>query len=632
MSFRSRILIVALGLLTALSFTFAQRQLTDLLPDTTVLAVELTPQQFDPTVLRGMFAELDTAEAERVWGEYEKLLSGFMGSSPFESSSVMQEFEAFREDFVAECPALWNAIEAAVGREWSAAFGVSVSRFDPEPDLLFITRAASRSLSAQVLAGAITCFDGRRFGMEGSSPIYLFADGSEVPLLVAEAGGALVASSDPDLLRGVIRRANGSGEAALSDTLIASYANQLGPAGMKVTLNLAAVADTLAIMRGSVPPEALALFDRLGTTLRVVNGVAWAVSLDADGIVINSVSPWDAALAEANGEEALLALLSCAECELPTASFPVHAVAVEAGAFPLNALVDWVDTWFDDLVEAEVLSGDEDFSVRGAFAEATGVDLGVALLDWLDGSFQSYTTGVYDTDLANWLMGLPTVTTVRVTSEEAAWRGVRSWLEIAENVSDMASRMANPYGSASTFRGFDQAIAVQELEYQGVDYLRVRAALNLDVGVAVVNDHLVVASPVGALYQAIDGGRLGLPIIDRAARITDIAGIGNAAGANGRLVGYSVIATPAFLEGLGRVAELASSGIATGLWLGGIGAAEELPTGSEVVPPSYADALVLTDLLVDALELMTGKFGMASGTAVIDNDARWTTWRLPLNR
>ncbi len=618
--------------MTALSFTFAQRQLTDLLPDTTVLAVELAPQQFDPTALHSIFADLETAEAERVWGDYAALLSSFADSSPFESSSVKQEFDAFREDFIAECPALWNALEAAVSREWSAAFGVTVSRFDPEPDLLFVTRAASRSLSAQVLAGAITCFDGRRFGMEGSSPIYLFADGSEVPLLVAEAGGALVASSDPDVLRGAIRRANGSGEAALSDTLIASYSNQLEPAGMKVTLNLAAVADALAFMRGSVPPEALALFDRLGTTLRVVNGVAWAVSLDADGIVINSVSPWDAALAESSGEEALLALLSCAECELPNASFPVHTVAVEAGAFPLTAFVDWVDTWLNDLIEADVLSGDEDFGVRDVFAEATGVDLGVALLDWLDGSFQSYTTGVYDTDLSNWLMGLPTVTTVRVSSEEAAWRGVNAWLEIAENVSAMASRMMEPNASASAFRGFEQAVSVQELEYQGVDYLRVRSAPNLDIGVAVVNDHLVVASPVGALFQAIDGGRLGLPIIDRAARITDIAGIGNAAGANGRLVGYSVIATPAFLEGLGRVAELASSGIATGLWLGGIGAAEELPAGSNLVPPSYADALVLTDLLVDALDLMTGKFGMASGTSVIDNDARWTTWRLPLNR
>ena len=83
---------------------------------------------------------------------------------------------------------------------------------------------------------------------------------------------------------------------------------------------------------------------------------------------------------------------------------------------------------------------------------------------------------------------------------------------------------------------------------------------------------------------------------------------------------------------MGRVAELASSGIATGLWLGGIGAAEELPAGSNLVPPSYADALVLTDLLVDALDLMTNKFGVTSGTSVIDNDARWTTWRLPLNR
>src|SRR5690554_5037449 len=102
---RVKPLIAALLTLTFLSAGFAQGAIADLLPDTTVLAVELEPQQFDPAALHGLLAELDTADAERVWGEYAQLLSSFADSSPFDSSSVKQEMDALREEFIEECPA-----------------------------------------------------------------------------------------------------------------------------------------------------------------------------------------------------------------------------------------------------------------------------------------------------------------------------------------------------------------------------------------------------------------------------------------------------------------------------------------------------------------------------------------------
>ena len=47
-------------------------------------------------------------------------------------------------------------------------------------------------------------------------------------------------------------------------------------------------------------------------------------------------------------------------------------------------------------------------------------------------------------------------------------------------------------------------------------------------------------------------------------------------------------------------------------------------------PPTYDDALVLTDLLVEALELLADKVGMTVGTSSIEDDARWSSWRLTL--
>lgn len=631
MLFSARTYLAALSLLTVFSLATAQRPLADLLPDTTVLAVELQPEQFDPGVLHGLLAELDTTEAEVVFHKYAEMLTGLAGSSPFERNEHMEEFREAKEQFVEECPALWSAVEEASASEWSAALGISVSRFDPEPDLMLLTRAASRSLSARVLAGLITCFDGRRFGDESGSAIYLFGDGSEYPLLITETNGVLVASTDPDLLRGAVRRSNRSGEPALSDTRIAAYASQLEPAGVKFTLNLAAVADALGVMRGAVPPEAEALFDRFSNTLRILNGAAWGLSVDHNGFVVNSVSTWDAELAQSLGEHELLAMLECEECQLPTDFYPVHAVSVEAGSFPLNATVEWLDSWLADLSTMLGNGGPEELSVRNLFAEFAGVDLGTAMLDWLGNSYQSYTTGVYDTDLTNWVMGVPTVTTIEVTSEEAAWQGVRAWLDIAANLDDLSRSFMGSSSGLDESTAFEQAVSVREHTYEGVDYLRVRAAPNMDLGIAVFNQRLVIASPASALFEAIDLGRVGQPILDRAARIADSAGVNQLVGDTGRLVGYWAVNTRAFMQGLTRVTELAGTGIAGGLWFAGIAAQEYAEDGATgIVAPSYDDTLVLTDLLVDAMNLLSSKLGAAAGASSIENDARWTTWRLPL--
>jgi len=476
----------------------------------------------------------------------------------------------------------------------------------------------------------VSCFDGRRYGVEGDTAIYLFADGSELPLLVAEARGALVASSDPDLLRGALRRAGGSGEPSLASTRIADYSAQLEPAGFKMTLNLEAVAEVLSVLRSAVPPEAAQLFDRFSTTLRVVNGVAWAVSVEEDGLEINSVSAWDASLAASEGEDALLALLSCEECALASSFYPVNAVAVSGGAFPLETLVEWLDSWLADLAAAGVIQTPVELSVRSIFAEATGVDLDTALLGWFGGSYQQYTTDVIDTDLTDWLMGLPSVTVMEVTSEEAAWRGVRSWLDIASRVDGYAARVMREMGEADGAPGFEDVVSVRELNYQGVDYLRVRSAPNVDLGVAVLNGHLVIGTPTSSLLEAIDDGRIGAPIVDRAARLTDMAGLGEAL-QSGNLVGYSVVNTPAFLQGLARLAELGSTWTASGLWLAGQAAAGyDGATGTSLTPPTYDDALVLTDLLVEALELLAEQVGMTVGTSTTEDGARWSSWRLTL--
>lgn len=605
------------------------------MPDTTVFALEVSSGQFDPAVIHDLFADLNTADAERVWAQYERLFSTFMDVPAMNNTEEDLGWREMKEQFVEECPTLWNVLQDAGQRDWTAGFAVSVSRYDPEPDMLFVASSATRTLTARLLGGAVSCFDGRHYGTEGSSTIYLFADGSDLPLLLAESGGAILAASDPDLLRGAIRRAARSGEPSLADTRVGQYARTVQPAGITTTVNLAAVADALTLFRGGVPAEALQLFDRFVTTLRIANGWVAGVSLDASALTVRTVSAWDAALAEIAGERDLLSMLSCAECGIERAPHPLNAVAVQAGAYPVDATIAWLDSWLADVKAAGLVDEGDELTVRSLFSDVTGADLDTALLDWFEGSYFTYATGVLDTDTRNWIMGLPTVTAVKVSSEEAAWQGVHEWLDVARFLGAFTGSLGATGSVFDSALSFDQAVSVRELSYGGVDYLRVRTAPNVDIGIAVFDGYLVVGSPVQSLLETINqggvttyGATLTGPLSPLHSAVAEIDGV------NGRLLGYSMVDSGAFISGITRLAELAAGPVATGLWLGSYGVAEDGLSESferdAIEIPSYDDALVLTDLFVEALQVLAGKLGPAVGTVSIEGDSWVSTWRLPL--
>ncbi len=642
--------------LTLPAFAAAQRPITALLPSSTVLSVEFSSEGFDLSAVEGLLAGLDTTEAERVWEALEATFAAAARQAAEEREAEGGDAENgpggndegsdgpagdhdghaedghatdLREELARECPALAGALTELEGQGWSAAVGVSVSRFDLTPGVLLALRPESRTASARLLAGSVACFDGRRFGSEGTSAIYLLADGSEMPLMIAEGGGALLASTDLDVLRGALRSAGGSGEPTHADSRIAGFAQQLEPTGLKITLDLAAAADALTLLRGAFVPEGEEQFDRFLTTLRVVNGYSWNAALEGDGLVLSSVSAWDAELAVGEGEEELLALLSCEGCTLAeTTLVPGEAVALRTGTYPLRALVAWIDTWLADvnvLTGGGLAAGDPP-TLSETLAARFGFDLNAALLDWTDGSWYTATLGVLDTDLNSWLRGLPTLTVVPVTSEEAAREGIRIWLEAGEAAGRMFGALAGA-GTAAAMPTLSGAVSVRELTHDGVDYLRIRSGPSFDLGVAVFEGQLVMGTPVGTLLDAID--RRGSGAERPAALVPALEAID---AAPGEVVGYSAMDVSAQLRGLASLVELASGTIATTGWLGFYGLSESetasLPEGFE--PPTYDDLLVLTDLAVSALELLADRTGVATGTTTIRDDARWSTWRLPL--
>ncbi len=619
-------LLAACAALAATAPALAQPTVASLLPETTVLALHASPEGVDASTLASIVRDLDLEAA----GAAARRLAALYGAA----AGMGEELEGGGDmgpfgDLAASCPDLAGALEAAAHSFGPTAVGVSVSRFDPMPDVVAVMRPARPDLAASLVAAAVDCLDGTSMGREGDADVYLLADGSDLPLVMGEAAGFVVVATDPELARGALRRAQGSREASFATTRLGALSSALTARGLGVTLNLAAAADAVELYRGLLgeAPGAGTLLDRFVTTLRALGGFAWHATVDVGGVVVESVGAFDARLAEEAGDDELAALLTCLGCETsPPDLLPRDAVALSGGAFSVGALVDWLDSWLADAREAG-LAGDD---LRGSLEGLLGVDPGATLLDWVGGSWNVAWLDVLATDARPWLQGLPAVVAVPVTSEEDARRGVRLWLDALSNLERVGEGLAEEAGAPAGL-GLEGAVAVRERAYRGVDYVRLRSGPTFDLGVAVFGRHLVLGWPAASLHEAIDA-YLGSPQVTGVAwRTYESLGLD---GGNG-VVGYRITDAPAFLRGLAQVSDLAAGPLATAGWLGARGAAAALGEDdrSAVDPedlPTYDDLLALGDVVTQALEALADRTGVAVGTTELRGGARWTTWRLPL--
>ncbi len=621
MHFRKLVIASLLSLLAGVAT--AQEPISSLLPDTTVLAVHVSPEGFDASAVAEMLGELDIDEAGDV---LMALLGAFEGAAGAAGlSDELADLDVFG-DLERECQgsgAILHEMASALG---PTAAGVSVSRFDPEPALTLVTRPGDPSLAEEFVERMVACMGGDPLGTEGDAEIWVVGDGGDFPLVLAAAEGVLAVSSDPEVLRGVLRRAAGGDDAGLADTRVGRLSAGLTSRGAGFTLNLAAAADALEAFRFAAAggDGTAALFDRLLTTLRVVDGFAWHATVDAGGLLVESVATFDAALAREAGEDELLRLLTCSSCEMEEpALLPRDAVALSGGVMPLGALVSWLDTWLADLADLGAVP--EGWDLRSAAGELLGVDANAALLGWIGDSWHAATLDVLATDLRGWLSGLPTLVTVPVSSEQEARKGIEMWPAVIDGLADLAQSLEEGTEVEGAFR-FDEAVSVREGSYRGIDYTRYRTGPGTDVGVAVLGGHLVIGSPATSLHDAIDIHLGGVASSGAAWRTLEGLNLGGA-----DFVAYDVAAMPEFLSGLAQISDLLAGPFAWTVWLGVQGLAmaadpSEVPTDL----PSYDDLIRLADVVTDGLLLLADRTGPAVGTTELVNGARWSTWRLPL--
>ena len=497
--------LLALGLLLG-SAQAQQPPLEGLLPASTVVALHAAPNSGDLSAL----AEIFDAVGAGAGRDTLMRMLGVFGADwvEFADGADLDIVAMLLDDLGPMCPAaeaVWDA-EAAPGLMGPSVLAVSLSPFSPLPGVLALARPADVAYAARVQDVLIECFaNGPSLEQDGVT-LHILADGGDLPLVVARRDGTFMAATDPDLLRGAIRLAGGSSEPSHLERPIGRAASTIMDGGLGVTLDFGALADGLSTLTGllSTDPSDQLLFDRALQTLTSLGGAAGRITLDREGLRLDGLMTPD----PAGGDAQLAALLACADCPAGTSPLlPVGAAAISGRYLDVQQVVSWID----DLLAAFAPLTGQVLDLRSVADEFLGVDLDLLLLDWVGNRWHSAQVGVLGTDVRTWISGPGTITTVGVTSEAAAREALGAWRALLTSDAGFGSLLdelmflVDPFGAASGPAFPDGGLlAAREVEYRGISFERWRIGPTTDVGLAVLDGHLLIGMPASALRGAID--------------------------------------------------------------------------------------------------------------------------------
>jgi hypothetical protein len=269
---------------------------------------------------------------------------------------------------------------------------VSISSYNPLPAITVVARTAGEATAQIAEAIREAAVDpGVEREMEGSETIYLYpVEGEENPfpvLAVSQAGDVAVLSTNPDVLRGVLRRLAGADDPGFSSS--ESYRATLGELGRG---NLYAFLD-YGRLAGALEPLGTAtaasaglelLIARVLTGLASVGSTASVVRIEEDGLSSESIR------VPGVGDPALAALLAPDE---PASREPLRFVPADALAVNVSQLD--LQGWWDYLGELAASSdelGNPDLDEL--VLQFTGMDLRASLFDWMGTQVGSITMGL----------------------------------------------------------------------------------------------------------------------------------------------------------------------------------------------------------------------------------------------
>lgn len=474
------------------------QSLHELLPADTVLALglhrlgeasDLAAALVDPWVELGVGEALAAAI-----GGFDPV--ALAGGVPFDPEAL--------DDGVTLPPELdgldpWSVLGA------EAWLGVSVSPFNPLPAVTLLARVDGETgarfdalLAREADAGAARLTE----GAIGFVVVQIEAEG--FPLAAVRDGDLLALSSNPDVLRAVLRQRQGSAEPAFGDAPGAATtlgellrAGAAGPS-LLAFLDLGPLARSLAPLAGGLGFDAS--IGRLVATFETLGPVAGVTRVDETGTVSASLRR----LQPGGGDAALVALLSDGR-PAPRgllAWVPEGALSVQVTALDLRAW--W--RYLGDLVAGLRELGVPD--LNRTIADVLGVDLGRDLFGWTSPGLIVLQTGVgeiaplgapADDLLGETVFGLPTA------DAAAAEAGLGRLLsELAQRVALFADPFAAP--------GANAVVTVRESTASGVALRAYDVLPGLTLVTAVTDGVAWIATSEAGLARVLEAGRGGAPL------------------------------------------------------------------------------------------------------------------------
>jgi len=388
---------------------------------------------------------------------------------------------------------------------------VSASSFNPLPAVTLVARlnAAGQAAIDELLADA-AAEEGVTTLTEGAVSFYVAMPEGETDddsmglpselgaLAWARAGDLLTASSNPDVLRGVLRRYQGASEPNLTGN-----AGFTGTVGTLPVGNFYVYVDMASVVTVASPFVAGMGFDgivqRLGAAFNTMGSYGAVSYFVADGIDGRSVR----VLGDRSLDPTLYDLMT-----------GTGGVSDDAAAFvPATALGFQVSTtdipgwwgWLNELAASEPQLGVDD--LNSVIAQMAGIDVNELLFSWMGSEVAMITAGAPSSSSIGMAMEDPlgdTLYLVRTTNEAAASTGISTVLQMAAG---MASSFMDPMGEGAM-------VMPQTRDVGGVQVTDWALGEGFTLSTAVTGGFAIIATTPSGMDQALAArqGSQGLPL------------------------------------------------------------------------------------------------------------------------
>jgi hypothetical protein len=467
--------------------------LSSVTPGTAALVLEIAPDAGFPPGLLDALAGLGLEEHLDTLARVAALLDADLpvGEGPEDLMAGLLDEVAY------VCPPLADAL---TGANPAALFGdallsIHLNPFNPVPQFLAITRPSDPEAFAAIQDALIACFGGEALDQDGVALEIVF-DGSELPLVLARHEGYFFAASDPNLSRWVVRQLNGAGEASLADAPLGQALGVLAAGGWGLGADLGSLAPLIDLVLEAVPPEFVETAEGVKGTLTSIGVVAARIGWEETGLRAEGVQ--FAPLAR--GTSALDALLGDPRAAPLPPFLPQGSVAISSHVVPWTNLVATLD---ELLVPLGGALG-ESLDMRMLAGELLGFDLDRGWLAWAGDHLHTVTLAPLGADLGGWLQGAPTLVTVPVLDEGLARAALPDLVnfivmlgETIEGLSNELMGAADPFGPTPSLPSGGQVLVTRET-IDGVPFDRIRVGPTIDVGLTVLDGHLLIVSPTRA--------------------------------------------------------------------------------------------------------------------------------------